>query len=63
MPSEEPRPRAELSAEELEAQQGQELPDREAMSIINNIHPLPVLAPEPPLPASMNAGPPGPTAG
>jgi hypothetical protein len=33
--TEEMQPREEMSTEELEAQSGEELPDREAMSLIN----------------------------
>ncbi len=39
-----PQPATELTADELEAQQGEELPDREAMSLINANIAIPVNA-------------------
>lgn len=44
MTSEDPRPQVELSAEELDAQEASELPDREAMSLINANVAIPVNA-------------------
>jgi hypothetical protein len=46
----------ELSAEELEEQDGEELPDREAMSVIQvpTIAPEPGLDPPPPLPENVD---------
>jgi len=39
-----PKDREELSQEEIEAQQGNELPDREAMSLINANAAIPINA-------------------
>ena len=44
MTTDDPRPQGELSAEELDAQQASELPDREAMSLINANIAVPVNA-------------------
>ena len=39
----------ELTAEELERAEGEELPDREAMSVIRGVEPLPLpIVPDPP---------------